>query len=140
MSKEKNGESKGVRMSLAFKIGMVSILPLIVLATVLTIVGVNNVRIGMRTEVMEGLKIQLESFQTVVESKDSGSYTLDDQNNVLKGTYNITDDVETFDRMVEETGLGVTLFYAVLSVASLILGDILMATVDPRISFTTKDR
>ena len=111
MSKEKNGESKGVRMSLAFKIGMVSILPLIVLATVLTIVGVNNVRIGMRTEVMEGLKIQLESFQTVVESKDSGSYTLDDQNNVLKGTYNITDDVETFDRMVEETGLGVTLFY-----------------------------
>ncbi len=36
--------------------------------------------------------------------------------------------------------VGVTLFYAVLSVASIILGDILMATVDPRISFTTKDR
>lgn len=36
--------------------------------------------------------------------------------------------------------VGVTLFYAVLSVVSLILGDILMATVDPRISFSTKDR
>ncbi len=36
--------------------------------------------------------------------------------------------------------VGVTLFYAVLSVLSLILGDVLMATVDPRISFTTKDR
>ncbi len=36
--------------------------------------------------------------------------------------------------------VGVTLFYAVLSVVSIILGDILMATVDPRISFTTKDR
>ena len=36
--------------------------------------------------------------------------------------------------------VGVTLFYAVLSVVSIILGDILMATVDPRISFSTKDR
>ncbi len=36
--------------------------------------------------------------------------------------------------------VGVTLFYAVLSVISLILGDVLMASVDPRISFTTKDR
>lgn len=36
--------------------------------------------------------------------------------------------------------VGITLFYALLSVISIILGDILMATVDPRISFTTKDR
>lgn len=36
--------------------------------------------------------------------------------------------------------VGVTLFYAVLSVISLILGDILMAMVDPRISFSSKGR
>lgn len=36
--------------------------------------------------------------------------------------------------------VGVTLFYAILSVVALIMGDVLMATVDPRISFTTKDR
>jgi len=36
--------------------------------------------------------------------------------------------------------VGVVLFYAILSVVSYILGDVLMATVDPRISFTTKDR
>lgn len=36
--------------------------------------------------------------------------------------------------------VGVTLFYALLSVISIILGDILMATVDPRISFTSKAR
>ncbi len=36
--------------------------------------------------------------------------------------------------------VGVTLFYAVLSVVSLTLGDILMAMVDPRISFSTKGR
>lgn len=36
--------------------------------------------------------------------------------------------------------VGVTLFYATLSIVSIILGDLLMSVVDPRISFTTKDR
>ena len=36
--------------------------------------------------------------------------------------------------------VGVTLFYACLSVISIILGDVLMSMVDPRISFTTKAR
>ena len=36
--------------------------------------------------------------------------------------------------------VGVTLFYAILSVVSIILGDILMAMVDPRISFSSKGR
>ena len=36
--------------------------------------------------------------------------------------------------------VGVTLFYAVLSVISVLLGDVLMSLVDPRISFSTKGR
>ena len=36
--------------------------------------------------------------------------------------------------------VGLTLFYAMLSIISIILGDILMAMVDPRISFSTKAR
>ena len=36
--------------------------------------------------------------------------------------------------------VGVTLFYATLSVVSIILGDILMSLVDPRINFTSKAR
>ena len=36
--------------------------------------------------------------------------------------------------------VGVTLFYALLSVTSVIIGDILMSVVDPRINFTTKAR
>ena len=36
--------------------------------------------------------------------------------------------------------VGLTLFYAVLSIVSLILGDLLMASADPRISFSGKAR
>ena len=57
---------------------------------------------------------------------------------VVPGAGNLlTEAINKYDNGVI---VGVTLFYAVLSVVSLILGDILMATVDPRISFSTKDR
>ena len=36
--------------------------------------------------------------------------------------------------------VGMVLFYAVLTVASIIMGDVLMSMVDPRISFTSKAR
>jgi len=49
----------------------------------------------------------------------------------------LTEAINKYDNSVI---VGVTLFYAVLTVVSLLLGDILMAMVDPRISFTTKDR
>ena len=36
--------------------------------------------------------------------------------------------------------VGMVLFYAVLTVTSVILGDVLMSVLDPRISFTAKAR
>ncbi len=36
--------------------------------------------------------------------------------------------------------VGVTMFYGLLSVVSIILGDVLMSVVDPRISFTSESR
>lgn len=57
---------------------------------------------------------------------------------VVPGAGNLlTEAISKYDNGVI---VGVTLFYAVLTVISIILGDLLMATVDPRISFSTKDR
>ena len=36
--------------------------------------------------------------------------------------------------------VGVTLFYAILSITAIILGDVLISIADPRISFSNKDR
>lgn len=49
----------------------------------------------------------------------------------------LTEAILSYDNAVI---VGLTLFYALLSVVSLILGDILMAMVDPRISFAEKAR
>ena len=49
----------------------------------------------------------------------------------------LTQAINAYDNSVI---VGVTMFYALLSVISLILGDIMMALTDPRISFNTKAR
>ena len=49
----------------------------------------------------------------------------------------LTDAIAAYDNGVI---VGMALFYSALSVISMILGDILMAVVDPRISFTEKAR
>ncbi len=55
---------------------------------------------------------------------------------VVPGAGNLlTNAINAYDNGVI---VGVTLFYALLSVVSIMLGDILMSMVDPRISFTTK--
>jgi oligopeptide transport system permease protein len=57
---------------------------------------------------------------------------------VVPGAGNLlTEAINKYDNGVI---VGVSLFYAILSVVSIILGDILMSMVDPRISFSNKDR
>ena len=57
---------------------------------------------------------------------------------VVPGAGNLlTRAINTYDNSVI---VGVTLFYAILTVVSVILGDVLMSLVDPRISFTSKAR
>ncbi|MCD8152366.1 MAG: ABC transporter permease [Clostridiales bacterium] len=49
----------------------------------------------------------------------------------------LTDAINKYDNSVI---VGVTMFYAILTVASIIIGDVLMSVVDPRISFSSKSR
>lgn len=57
---------------------------------------------------------------------------------VVPGVGNLlTNAINNYDNTVI---VGMTLFYAILSVISIILGDLLMAAIDPRISYTSKDR
>ena len=57
---------------------------------------------------------------------------------VVPGTGNLlTNAINAYDNGVI---VGVVLFYAILTVTSVILGDIMMSILDPRISFTTKAR
>lgn len=57
---------------------------------------------------------------------------------VVPGAGNLL--TQAINRYDNNVIVGVTLFYATLTVLSVILGDVFMSLVDPRISFSTKDR
>ena len=57
---------------------------------------------------------------------------------VVPGAGNLL--TEAINRYDNGVIVGMTMFYAILSVLSIIMGDILMAIFDPRISFTNKAR
>ena len=57
---------------------------------------------------------------------------------VVPGAGNLL--VEAIGKYDNGVIVGVTLFYALLTVLSLVLGDILISRIDPRISFSSKNR
>ena len=56
--------------------------------------------------------------------------------------HQMRDAVDRVIGVIDDNGviIGMVLFYAVLTVTSVILGDVLMSVLDPRISFTAKAR
>ena len=115
---EKEGKSKKVkkgtekvRFSLLWKIIGISIVPLVILSVVLTLVGVESMKSGMKEEIMLKLKSIVTCLDGTMNTLNKGDYALDEQNNLLKGNYNITEHSETLDSLVEGTNDAITLFF-----------------------------
>lgn len=111
LKEEKKGKGSGVRLSLMLKITGIALVPLVVLATILTVVGIESMRDGMQTEVMSKLEAVIVSMEGAMNALDGGDYVLDEQNNIVKGSYNLTEHIEVLDSLVEGTDEDITLFY-----------------------------
>lgn len=100
-----------MRFSMVAKIVSIALGPLAALALVLAIVGVNSVKTGMQSEVMERLRTTLEVFEGTCDALDAGEFSLDSRGNLYKGSYNMTANTMMLDSLVEETDVDITLFY-----------------------------
>lgn len=108
----KKGRAKGkVHVSLMWKIVGISIVPLVILSVVLTVVGVESMKSGLKEEVMQKLRSVVTCLDGSMDTLNQGDYALDERDNLLKGNYNITEHPETLDTLVEGTGDAVTLFF-----------------------------
>lgn len=108
---QNTAKEKKVRFTLVMRIIAIAFIPLIILAVVLTSLGVYEIRTGMQSETMEGLKASVAHLEGTVNALGDGDFSLDSQNNLLKGSYNLTGNAELLDSLVEETEVDVTLFY-----------------------------
>lgn len=111
MENKKVSKFKKVLFSLPVRIGIIAIIPLLVMAIVVSVVGVNSIQEGISIQLFNQLESTTIAMAGMLDSIDEGEYVLDAQNNLLKGDYNLTEHPEALDRMVEDTYLDVTFFW-----------------------------
>lgn len=108
--KSKKTEKK-MRLTLVARIIAIALGPLLIMAIVLSVVGVYSIKTGMQEEVMESLISSVAHLEGTVNALDDGAFSLDGSDNLLKGDYNLTEHTDMLDSLVEGTDIDVTLFF-----------------------------
>lgn len=102
---------KGVRCSLSTKIIAIALGPVLVLAIALTLVGMDSIRKGMQEEILEKLKLMTHAMEGTVNALDEGDFALDAEENLVKGSYNLTQDEAMIDSLVGNSDTDITFFF-----------------------------
>lgn len=110
-SRGSNKEKKGVHFSLMTKIIMISICPLLILTIVLSVVGVNSIKEGMRQEIISELETLTICVEGTLNTLNEGDFSLDEQGHMFKGNYDLTARESLLDSLVKDTDNDCTLFY-----------------------------
>ncbi len=100
-------------MKLRTRIIMLSVLPIIILGTLVYFIASINIRENMSREIFTGLQASAISVRNQLDNRARGEYRIDDAGNYMwKGsTYNITTDYSTVDTVKEATGIETTIFF-----------------------------
>ncbi|MCI8771579.1 MAG: methyl-accepting chemotaxis protein [Lachnospiraceae bacterium] len=110
-SKGNKGKQMNFHLSLMAKIIMISIGPLLVLAIVLSAVGVSSIRAGMRQEIMSELETLTICVEGTLGALNEGDFSLDEEGHMWKGNYNLTSRESLLDSLVKDTENDCTLFF-----------------------------
>lgn len=102
---------KKVRLTLVVQIVAITLGLLLILAITLTAVGAYSIKTGMREEIMNSLISSVAHLEGTVNALSDGDFTLDEKECLLKGDYNLTENTEMLDSLVEGTDIDVTLFF-----------------------------
>lgn len=106
-----NVKKSGLKLGILAKILTVVIVPLIVLTAITVILSIDSMSEGMQTEVVDGLKSLTTSVRSAYEHIDEGSFTVNEADELCKGDYNISANMDLLDDMVEGLDFEVTVFY-----------------------------
>lgn len=117
MVKKKKHSKKNSSSRLRIKILLVALFPMILMAVIVGITATRNMREGMKQEMMYALETEAHSLEQLYNAVNDDAYSVSGDK-LMKGSFNVTDETDFLDSLVEGTDMQVTLFY----------GDIRMAT------------
>lgn len=133
-----NNRKKRRGVSLAGKIMGISIVPTLIMGIVLTAVGITAIRQGMQEEVFASLEAITVSINAAYTAIDKGDYSLSENDELFKGTLNVTENEQLLDSFTEGNDKEVTLFYGDTRYATSLISEdtgerILRTTADPEV-------
>lgn len=109
-------------MALRVKVMLVAILPMVLLSVIVGIVAAENMSLGMKQELMNGIKAQTHSLEELYSAINDDPFTVEGDK-LMKGSFNVTDETDFMDSFVGDTGMEVTVFYGDTRMATTLVDD-----------------
>ncbi|MBQ8528060.1 MAG: cache domain-containing protein [Lachnospiraceae bacterium] len=120
MSKTSN-KNKGI--SLLTELLLIALVPMLVLAIVLSVYASHSIKTGMQEEFIEGLHTTAVAVHAGFDSINPGEdYVLNENGDLMKGDHDLTADETLLDSYVAGTDMEITLFYGDTRVATTLIG------------------
>ncbi|MDD7403757.1 MAG: methyl-accepting chemotaxis protein [Butyribacter sp.] len=108
ITKEKG---KKFRFGLTAKIVAMALIPAVAIGLCLGFVGAEGIYSGIQEEMISTLQAVTQSMDAFGNVLDEGDWSVDGDGNLLKGGYNLTENTEVIDKIVEDSDTQITFFY-----------------------------
>lgn len=108
---ENSEKKKSFFSSIIIQLLAMALVPLIVLGVVCVIVSGKNLREGMQEEALSQMRAICVATEAAYGNIDEGDYFLNENDELMKGDYNITQNEKGIDALTEGMETEVTLFY-----------------------------
>lgn len=110
------GEKK--KVSILVRLVAMVLVPCLVMGVALTFYSRKNMKEGMQDENLKGLKAASYSMQEAYRNLGDGEFRQDENGDVYKGETKLSGNFEMVDRVKENTGYEITLFYGDTRIAT----------------------
>lgn len=98
-------------VSIRWTLVAVSVIPLVVISIFLTLVSISTLKSGMISKALSGLRSTVIAVDAGITALNDDDYYLDDNNELWKGDFNLTEHEEFIDSFTTGTNTDVTIFY-----------------------------
>ena len=115
-------KKKDVKFGLTGRLLMMVIIPVVLLAIGVALISYLQMKSALDHEAIDSLVTTTQAMKAGYEAIDDGEYKLDSNDNLYKGTYNITKNEDVMDTFVEGSDQDVTMIYGKTRRATTLLG------------------
>lgn len=98
-------------MKLRGKITLLGVLPIVVLALIVSLLSNIQLHRVMTEVVQQDLMAAAKLEYASISNAEGNTFSVDSDGNLMNGTVNLTENVDSIDEVSEETGVDVTVFY-----------------------------